>query len=170
MNISELRERWSYLRFEEAGLGIRVWLNPFKENNGSSSMGIHELNANMMTALDKANERQKVFMENQAKYPNLWFYVDQYTLEVRDAWVNRSNRDAESLGVSPETFKDPILLEHLNAEAGRALQEGWFFCTGCSEAHPKEEYGYFYFAGSYCKKHAVEHPEHRRQAALESYN
>ena len=116
----------------------------------------------------------KAFM---LRYPDLYISVycskDDCNVSV---WVNRPNEqgeadDAESIdNISITNIYLHKWLADCQIEAKKAKQDGWFFCSGHKLAEPKEEYGYFYFAGNYCKKYGETNSEHRRMAARENYN
>jgi len=98
------------------------------------------------------------------KYENLFIQVID---EHWGVWVKRGGRSGESICYYKPTDAE---LEVMNAEAGKALQEKWFYCSRCKKAYPRTEYGYFYFAGSYCLKCKEERPDHYKMAMSESYN
>jgi len=98
------------------------------------------------------------------KYENLFIQVID---EHWGVWVKRGGRSGESICYYKPTDAE---LEVMNAEAGKALQEKWFYCSRCKKAYPRTEYGYFYFAGSYCLKCKEERPDHYKMAMSERYN
>jgi len=106
------------------------------------------------------------------QYPDLWISCypakDGITLSV---WVRRDNRDHEAIGnVSITDLNLRATLEGWQTESHIAKQGGWFFCSGHVAAEPRTEYGYFHFAGNYCKKYGEENPESKREATRETYN
>ena len=100
-------------------------------------------------------------------YFSLYTHRNGITISV---WVKRDNRDCESVGqldiISTDLHET---LKRWQIEATRAKQTGWFFCSGHTKAEPKSEYGYFHFAGNYCKKYGDEHPDQRKEAGRQSY-
>jgi hypothetical protein len=102
--------------------------------------------------------RNKVFMD---QYPNLYISEDGHAV-----WVLRDGRDAESMGY--EVTKADY--SALNEEAGKALQEDWFYCSGCHTAKPRSEYSFFHFAGNYCKDCKEANPTRYVRAMSETYN
>lgn len=88
-------------------------------------------------------------------------------------WVRRGERDGEAIG---RTFPLPLnqddinWIRQANKEAEKANQPDWFYCTRCKKAYPRTEYGYFYFAGNYCKQCKVDDPAHFKMACRETYN
>jgi hypothetical protein len=61
-------------------------------------------------------------------------------------------------------------MEQWNKLAGEAKKEDWFFCSLCKTPKPKEEYGYYYFASTYCKDCRDKNPEYHKRALAEGYN
>lgn len=110
-----------------------------------------------------------VWQQLMILFPNLYFYVHGDEIGM---WIRRDGKDGESVG---HTTIDPGGLHFaeigkLNLKAGFARQDDWFWCSRCRDAKPRTEYGYFYFAGNYCKTCQVENPEHYKKAQAESYN
>jgi hypothetical protein len=104
-------------------------------------------------------------------YPDLYvhIYADSNGCTVH-VWVKRDGRDFESIGtlnVLDLDFHKTLTI--WQKEALQAKQDGWFFCSGHLKAERKSDYGYFYFAGNYCKQWGDEHPNHRDMAAREDY-
>lgn len=88
-------------------------------------------------------------------------------------WVRRGERDGEAAGkyfLLPLNEDDMAWLHNANKEAKQANEPGWFYCTRCQKAYPKEQYGYFYFAGKRCKQCLVDDPAWFREAQQERYN
>jgi hypothetical protein len=96
------------------------------------------------------------------KYPNIYISED-----MRAVWVCRDGRDAEAMRNGELTNE---LLASLNDEAAKAKQDGWFYCSKCHTAKPRSEYGFFYFAGNYCKDCQTANPDLYRRAMAETYN
>lgn len=110
-------------------------------------------------------------LELAKQYPNLFISINHVVNKFSEydswgVWVCRDGRDAESICYHECT---PVELEALNEEVGKALQEGWFWCTGCHKSYPRTEYAYFHFAGNYCKECEVNNPEAARRARNENY-
>lgn len=183
----ELRVRWplfgykdDYNKLKDVP-SVHVFFEPSRGELGSSSTLVwvendDDLSANTIEWLDRKHEQLKVFLEYMQKYPNLYFAITQTPPHVPDAvWVRHTlpdgtERDGTGMLYGKDELRDPIILDHLNYQAGKARQEGYFWCSGCDEVHPQEEYAYFYFAGEYCKKFKEENPDHYRMAKNESYN
>lgn len=88
-------------------------------------------------------------------------------------WVRRGERSQEAAGKSllfPLNEDDMAWLHNANKEAKQANEPGWFYCTRCQKAYPKEQYGYFYFAGKRCKQCLIDDPAWFREAQQERYN
>lgn len=110
-------------------------------------------------------------------YPNLFIscYPSSNGINLT-VWINRLYEDGtpnghEAVGSICDITDinlHPTLFEW-EIEAKLAKQDNWFFCTGHEKAEPKSKYGYFYFAGNYCKQWGDEHPEQRMNAARETY-
>jgi hypothetical protein len=105
-------------------------------------------------------------------YPDLYIhvYVGKDSCNVT-CWVNRDNRDHESIGeidILDETLHE--ILKTWQSEAKYSKQDGYFFCSGHKMAELKSNYGFFYFAGNYCKQYGIDHPDLVKKAANESYN
>jgi hypothetical protein len=118
-------------------------------------------------------EHCKKYVANQLKkqYPNLHIslYIGRADILV-SVWVDRDDRGAEAIGhvqLFDANFKDTMT--YWEQEAILAKQDGFFFCSGHKKAEPKSEYGYFHFAGEYCKKYGEENPKSRKAAARETY-
>jgi len=122
-------------------------------------------------SLDHEHMEKSMSQALMKLYPDLYISV----FAGRDGalasvWVKRDGRDAEAVGSVDVISKDlHQTLQRWQEEAGKAKRRGWFFCTGHKRAEPESDYGYFYFAGSYCKQWGNEHPEHRVKAARETY-
>jgi hypothetical protein len=105
-------------------------------------------------------------------YPDLYIgiYAGKDGVMV-SVWVKRERGDAEAIGTLDIVSGDlhPTLLKW-QKEAEKSKQDGWFFCSGHVKAEPKSEWGYFHFAGNYCRQYGEENPESRRAAARETYN
>jgi hypothetical protein len=90
----------------------------------------------------------------EGKYPDLHFWIhghkDGISVHVS---VNRGDREGTGIGVIDLTNeKSHATMNYWQAEAVKSKKEGCFFCSGHQKAEPKEDYCYFYFMGSYCKK------------------
>ncbi len=116
---------------------------------------------------------QKVMSQSLMElYPDL--HISVYASKDganASVWIDRDGRDAEAIG--HVDILDVLLhptLASWQKEALQAKQEGWFFCSGHTKAEPKAEWGYFHFAGNYCKRYGEENPESRKAAARETYN
>jgi hypothetical protein len=111
---------------------------------------------------------KEIRLDWAAKYPGLYFWISRDTLLPTSAWVNRDGHDGEGIG-----YDGDYLLAHLdeiNAEAIKANQLGWFYCTHCNRAYPREDYGYYYFAETRCKSCCDADKSWLRSAQSESYN
>jgi len=122
--------------------------------------------------LDRCHMQKSINTELMKQYPDLHIaaYPNRNGIKI-SAWVKRADRDAEgigSIGLLALNLRDT--LQDWQDEAQKAKQEGWFFCSGHNKAEPNTEYGYFYFAGKYCKQYGIEHPEHKSMAGRERYN
>ena len=122
--------------------------------------------------LNSEHCKKHVATQLKVQYPNLHtsLYIGRADILV-SVWVDRNDRDAEAIGhvqLYDPNFKD--IMTHWEQEAALAKQDGFFFCSGHRKAEPKSEYGYFHFAGSYCKQYGEENPESRKAAARENYN
>lgn len=98
------------------------------------------------------------------KYENLYIHVIDGHWGI---WVNRDGKDGEAICYHQPTEAE---LETMNAEAGKALQDGWFYCSRCHTAKPDTEFAYFYFAGKYCNDCKESNLPHYNEAMRESYN
>lgn len=80
--------------------------------------------------------------------------------------------DGSATGVhlrTPLTDADHALLAALDVEAGKARENGMFFCTECRTAKTREtDYCHFHFAATVCKDCCT--PAAHKAAARESYN
>lgn len=106
-------------------------------------------------------------------YPHLRFYVLLGTAgaDVK-CWVVRNGRSGEGFSRDLPPLHDPelhIALTLCEQEAVKALQDGWFLCTGHNRAEQKQPGWYFHFAGEYCKEYGDANPKHRETAARETY-
>ena len=176
--LEELQARWPLFKYHETKNfygdepQFTVWLSPRNENdNGSTSTSVSgTIDEKQIEALDGYHARLQTLNLYHAKFPNLWFYIDQYTYRITGAYVRRDGRDGEGISVHGDALRDPLMLDHLNAEAGKALQDGWFWCSNCDVAKPESEYGYFHFAGKYCRSCRDKNPQKYKEARSESYN
>ena len=126
--------------------------------------------------LDHYHMTKTLSVELMKLYPDLYISVyaskDGCTVSV---WVNRPREDgepndAESIGSI--NIIDVCLHNRLhdwNLEADQAKRNKWFFCSGHQCAEVESQYGYFYFAGKYCKRWTIEHPEDVKRAQMETY-
>lgn len=123
----------------------------------------------------KRTELEKEIMDI---YPHL--FVGEYGNYIC-LWVAIKYRELTRDGTAIENDitvqgwidQDPKVLEKLayyNEQAKQSKENGWFFCTAHKKAEPRENYGYFHFAGSYCKQYAEQHPEKLRAALEETYD
>jgi hypothetical protein len=101
------------------------------------------------------------------RYPGLYFSIGD-DLNPTSAWVNRNGRDGTSIGLTWKEL-EPRLNE-INQEALKALQPGYFYCTNDHRTHPMSEYGYYWFASTYCKACEEADPAWSRSAHSQSYN
>ena len=176
--LEELQARWPLFKYDErkdfhtSKPGFQIWLNPRSvTDNGNVSTYVSDvIDERQVNVLDDYHKRLRIRNAYHEKYPNLWFYIDQTTSKVTGVWVRRDGRDGEGIGVYGDALQDPVMLEHLNIEAGKALQDGWFWCSRCDEPKPDKDYGYYFFAGKYCKACQMANPKHYREAMSESYN
>lgn len=103
-------------------------------------------------------------------YPFLYFSISLETFLPDAIWVRRGKRGVEAITRPTNWWRNGEWLEEINEQAGLAVQEGWFFCTGCNKAYRNSEHGYHHFAGSYCKKCKEDDPQAFRRAQQERYN
>jgi len=122
--------------------------------------------------IDKDHMEASISRDLMLIYPDL--YIHAYSNKTGLAtyvWVQRNNRDHESIGAVSITDSDfHKKLSNWQVESKKAKQDSWFFCTGHQKAEPIGDYGFFHFAGKYCKGWGDEHPEAREAASRETYN
>lgn len=121
--------------------------------------------------LDNEHMQASIKQQLMGIYPHLYLnaYAHRNGLTI-SAWVNRNNKDVESIrSIEITSLNLHETLKQWNDEAQKAKQDGWFFCSGHLKAEPKTEYGYFHFAGQYCKRFGDENPTARKRAAQENY-
>jgi len=122
--------------------------------------------------LDRDHLRKSMSRQLMSIYQSLYIsiYPDRENTKAH-VWIKRDGRDSEAIGnidvLSPYFHKT---LERWDLQASQALEDGWFFCSGHQTAEPRSEFGYFHFAGNYCKEWAEAHPEAAKEAARETYN
>lgn len=174
MDTEEARARWPYakeirpetLQTREGNVsglhidfdGISFWV---RHKSGETEN--HE-------RIDRQNREAKFVADFVGKYPYLYPWVmDDEPFHVSGLWVRRNSRDAEAIDTDDIDLEDPVALEALNLEAGKAVKgEDWFMCGNCNTAKPPEEYGYYYFSERRCKTCAD--PAWLKKAKSESYN
>ena len=126
--------------------------------------------------LDHAYMERSMSNDLMKIYPDLFIHVYASKNGCQaSVWINRLREgepdDAESIGeldiLTPGLH---TVLTKWQKEAAKAKQENWFFCSGHSKAEPMSKYGYFHFAGKYCKAFGDENPNSRKAAANENYN
>lgn len=126
----------------------------------------------LMRQLDNEHMKKSIEKRLMEIYPDLHVSVHTHKNGIMvSLWVDRDGRDAEGMGELPLVelnFHEEMSKKQAHAE--KSKQEDWFYCSGHGRAEPKSEYGYFYFAGRYCKKYGEENPEHRGAAGRERYN
>jgi hypothetical protein len=162
-DIKELKERYPLFEIERCGMDMA--LVHFSDTSGlyvgaDWSQSIYHL--------DTEHRIKEIRMAWTAKYPGLIFYISQDTLMPVSAWINRNGRDGEGIGGSEEYLMSH--LDEINAEAIKANQDGWFYCTRCNKAYPREQYGYYWFSETRCKSCCDADKSWLRSAQSESYN
>jgi hypothetical protein len=125
-----------------------------------------------LQSLDKDHMEKSISTTLMKRYPDLYIYTfsDKNDIEIT-AWVKRENQSREAIGSI--LLIDPNIINTLNEwqdQAQKAKQDGMFFCSGHQRAEPKTDWGYFHFAGQYCKQYGNENPESIRSASTETYN
>ena len=131
---------------------------------GRASKGTEDL-------LDREHSETSIEKALMQMYPDLYISAHIHRDGVMlGVWVNRNNDDAEAIGnlnlASPSSH---TTLRKWQKESKTAKQKDYFFCSGHVRAEPKSDYGYYHFAGNYCKQWGDEHPEARRAAGRETY-
>lgn len=177
-NIHELQARWPlfYLREQKDyytdRIGFTVYLSPRNESDPGNiqSYVVGEIPKITVEGFDGWHEKLEIRNRYHKSYPNLWFYIDVVTLRPTGVWVRRDGRDGESICSDTDALQSSTILRILNKEAGKALQEGWFWCCNCDGPKPKSEYGYYHFSSKYCKKCKNENPTAYKRALAETYN
>jgi len=128
-----------------------------------------------ITMFDKDHLALTMEQNLMALYPDLFIgvFMNKDECEV-SCWVNRPQNgkpcgheaigsiDITDINLHPTLYKWQL-------SSFFAKKPNYFFCSGHGCAEPKSHFGYFYFAGNYCKKWGDEHPENRRAAARETY-
>lgn len=124
--------------------------------------------------LDNEHMKQSMINEFMKQYPDL--YIGLY--ESREgiylsAWVKQENRDGSAItspGIQITSQQLHFQLSKWQDEAHKSNEPNMFYCSGHNRAESKSEYGYFCFAGTYCKQFGIENPEHLKMAGRETYN
>ena len=185
--INELRARYPLVTIEEHEKTYHIGYSR------SSAENVNKDNTDLEAILYYLNLRVAIQNLLEAEYPYLYFSVgeipEHYHPNARGMskdkchiWLRRLYDYGEnSLGVQavdgtavsytfeyPPTDVAKEILKNLNAEAEKAQQEGWFFCTQCRKAYPKSEYGGYWFATTLCNECAT--PEWKQKAARETYD
>lgn len=122
-------------------------------------------------SLDHYHMQKSISVELMRLYPDLYIsaYANRYCITIH-AWVKRDNKDAEGIGeINLLAINFTDTMQNWQDEAEKSKQGGMFFCSGHKKAEAVLEYGYFYFAGKYCKRYGEEHPEHKSMADRETY-
>ena len=104
-------------------------------------------------------------------YPDLQVgvYPSRDSIDVT-CWVLRDGSGHEAIGnIDILDCYLPSTLGQWQIEAKASKLPNWFFCSGHKRAEPIISYGYFHFAGNYCKEWGNEHQEDRAAAQRETY-
>ena len=122
----------------------------------------------------KEIEMEKKQNELALTYPLLCFDFPYDDSEPCAIWVRRTGangkpRDAEALG-QDIPLSNTKRLREVSVQLADTINNGGFWCASCKQAHPQEEYGYFYFSTIFCKKCTAENPQWLRAAKAERYN
>jgi hypothetical protein len=97
--------------------------------------------------------------------------IGDHIVDIRGIWVRRNGNDAEAIKcLSMPKLTGIDLLQWAEAEAIKATQQDWFFCSGHGKAEPATEGHFYHFAARYCFDYGVEHPEALKEAREENYN
>jgi len=163
--IATLKEKFPLFRYEDHGNHVTVFVDT------SSSMGVYngEITPGHLLNFEREHARLEARKKWNDKYPNLFFHIDAYTLQPTSLYVLRDGRDGEAISGCHFPMQE-YELTHLNEQAGLALQPDMFFCTDCWKAYPRSEFGFFHFAGNYCKKCEAADPEAAERARNERYD
>ena len=163
--IDDFRKEFPFLIIEATGANL--FTVKVKPTTSYTKISL-PLSPALRIAFAKANSERMVFHAIVAAYPNLYPGIDS-DLQVRSLWVNRNGRDHESLDNSASGFSEEQLIVW-NEEAGKALQDGWFFCSGHKRAEELKPGKWSYFAGNYCREYGIEHPDVLAMAKSERYD
>lgn len=159
------------------------WFLNLRYRSASTSLIASDL-GNAKDRLKRAQEYQLAVINLSNLYPNLHFgagsvdganCLGSFSAAPMSVWVSRDKNgiptDAEATGFSfmyPPIESEHEELNQLQAEAEKAVQPGFFFCTKCRTAHPEKAFGGFHFAAKRCKSCAT--PDWKKMAAKETYN
>ena len=170
----QLRKQYPLFKIEYDGKKVLTF-HTWKNSSYSCWLENCQIDRESIALLNKDHMEKTLSLDLMKLYPNLYIHVyssrDGCGISV---WVNRlldgEPDDAEAIGNI--NIIDKYLhktLHDWNLEANQAKRHGWFFCTGHQCAELESNYGYFYFAGKYCKEWGKTHPEELRRAAMETY-
>ncbi len=172
MEFKRLQSIYPLFKFELDGSHLTVTFNEGSTFQPSINNG--RLDHEATRYLDNAHMQKTISQDLMKIYPDL--YISTYASKdgcFISVWVKRNNDDAESVGEHMLNLCSVELhntLQKWQFEAKKAKQDNWFYCSGHCKAEPKSEYGYFYFAGRYCKQYGIENPNHKLEAGRETYN
>ncbi len=134
----------------------------------------------MLESVSKIREYVKELSE---VYPYLYFHPGTTDMPYTEqgskvktpyqwsVYVNRNGQDSTHTGYHfdwPVTDEIKEKLTELNEQSRLSQQVGWFFCTQCHKAYPKDHYGGFWFATTLCNTCAT--PEWKDRARRETYD
>ncbi len=177
-NVRELerfRQIYPMLKFELDGIHLTVQMGANSSYHTTMEQGRVDHESTMY--IEKDNMQLTMSHSLMARYPDLYISINAGKDGcLASVWINRPNDkgeadDAEGMGHLDVVEADfHTTLRKWQKEAKKAKQKGWFFCTGHVRAEPMSEYGYFYFAGKFCKQYGIDNPEHNKMAGRETYN
>ena len=131
--------------------------------------------------LDKEVRQYGIYLWLMETYKNLYFFVRTNQPKDEDyisVWTRRYHNDLPRDGTSTNfSFLYPIgsardwnMLEELDYQVEKSREDNHFFCTKCHKTYSKDDYGFFYFAGTFCNKCKEENPDLYDRAQKETYN
>lgn len=166
-NIEEFHKMYPNVRYEEMKNGTSILYGGIDTMNSSMQVSFPMAENTENLWKDESNRIDKE-LEYRKLYPNLVLYINQKTLVISSLWVLRGGSGDEAIPLAGTAT--PKILKEANEQAGKALQPGWFYCTGHGRAEEMKPGGYFHFAGKYCAEYGIEHPDSLQGARNERYD